>query len=278
MSLSPTTTESILADFAENINESFSVRFFLVGERLDLRTLERAECLALNPMTLKVTGGGIAVLFRYGMIVLFNVSPLEEHAFLASLKPFIIQPLAQIEQESEVVYVRPDTTKEGMIGNNVTLAKITLERLQLIADIFSKNLILSHYEAEVAKHFDYIEPLAMELKMKGRGGRQVRELLNHIGGVLLSEHKMVGRVATTEKPETLWDHPELERFYLALEDEYEIHDRQIALERKLDLLARTLETALELIHNQHSHRLEWYIIILIIMEVIISIIELVSKH
>ncbi len=278
MSLPSTSIDSNLAIYFENVQENFSVRTFLVGERLDLRTLEKAECLGVNPMVLRVAGGGIAVLFRYGVVVLFNVSPMQEQTFLANLKPFIIQPVAQPEQESEIISVRPDVQKEGMFGNNVTISKISLERLQVAADIFAKNLVLSHYEAEVSKHFDYIEPLAMELKSRRRGGRQVHELLGHIGGVLLSEHKMVGRVATTEKPDLLWEHPELERFYQILNDEYEIQDRQIAVERKLELLAKTLETSLELVHNEHSHRLEWYIIILIILEVIISIIELVVKH
>jgi uncharacterized Rmd1/YagE family protein len=85
---------------------------------------------------------------------------------------------------------------------------------------------------------------------------------------------MVGRVATTEKPDILWDNPGLERFYLALRDEFEIQERQIAVERKLDLLSKTLEMALELIQNQHSLRVEWYIVVLIIIEVILSLYQL----
>ena len=36
---------------------------------------------------------------------------------------------------------------------------------------------------------------------------------------------MVGRVAVAEKPELLWDRPDLEGLYIRLEDEFEIKER-----------------------------------------------------
>jgi uncharacterized Rmd1/YagE family protein len=159
-------TDSSIDFFVSSVQDYFTVRAFLVGERLDLRTLERAQCLALNPMVLKVSREGIAVLLRYGLVVLFNVSPLEEQSFLETLRPFINQPLAQPEQETEVVYIKADAPKDAIIGNSMTIQKVTIDRLQIIADVLAKNLILSHYEAEVSKHFDYIEPLANDLKTK----------------------------------------------------------------------------------------------------------------
>ena len=65
----------------------------------------------------------------------------------------------------------------------------------------------------------------------------------------------------------------MERFYLLLEAEYEISERHIALERKLDLISRTAETLLDLLHSQRSLRVEWYIVILIVVEIVLSLIE-----
>ena len=99
--------------------------------------------------------------------------------------------------------------------------------------------------------FDRIEPLAQNLNDRGRGGK-LRELLEHIGGALLSEHRMAARVEVREKPEALWDNAELERFYPQLDREYELRDRAVALERKLDLISRTARTAFDLV-QQRSH-------------------------
>jgi required for meiotic nuclear division protein 1 len=82
---------------------------------------------------------------------------------------------------------------------------------------------------------------------------------------------MVGRVEVEEKPDVLWDHPELERLYARLEDEYEVVERSRAMERKLALISETAGTLIELVHNQRSLRLEWYIIGLIGLELLLSL-------
>jgi len=89
--------------------------------------------------------------------------------------------------------------------------------------------------------------------------------------VLLMQQKMVGRVETGEKPELLWDHPELERLYVRLAEEYELRDRDRALDRKLDVISRTVETLLGLVQARSSLRVEWYIVLLIVAELALSI-------
>jgi uncharacterized Rmd1/YagE family protein len=96
-------------------------------------------------------------------------------------------------------------------------------------------------------------------------------LLQHIGGVLLIQHKMVGRVEVAEHPEVLWENPDLERFYARLETEYELRDRSRALDRKLDFIFRAAETLLRLVESRRTMRLEWYVIALIVLEVLLSL-------
>ena len=71
-----------------------------------------------------------------------------------------------------------------------------------------------------------------------------------------------------------WEHPELEGLNALLEDEFEIHERLAALDRKLELVARTERTIVELISTRHSLRLEWYIVILIVLEILLTIYQL----
>jgi hypothetical protein len=94
---------------------------------------------------------------------------------------------------------------------------------------------------------------------------------------LLSEHNMVGRVEVVDKPELLWEHPALERFYERLLDEFEIRERHVALERKLELVSRTAQTVLELLQARRSFRLEWYVVLLILVEIIISLFQALSR-
>src|SRR6516165_10442975 len=246
------------------------VRALLLGERLDTRAFERDEPLGMAPLTVDIPGGGVAVLFRYGAVVLFGTATAALDNFVASLRASVTAALPVVERDDARVVIRAEADQVVDLAGNIFLTEKTTERLQVVADILAKGLVLSHYETRIADIFDGIEPLAATLREKGRAGARSKELLRHIGDVLLMQQKMVGRVETGEKPELLWDHPELERLYVRLAEEYELRDRDRALDRKLDVISRTVETLIGLVQTRSSLRVEWYIVLLIVAELLLT--------
>lgn len=256
------------------VPETVTARALLLGERIDTR-LERGGSLGTVPLTLNLPGGGIAILFRYGAVVLFGSSKGAIDDFVDGLRPSVVGAFAVPEEDEVVLSVRSDSEQTVDPSGNIVLRDRSIERLQTVADILAKSLVLSHYEARIADLFDRIEPLAATLRERGRAGAAGKELLRHIGDVLSIQQRMVGRVGTSETPELLWEHPELERFYLRLADEYELRDRDRALDRKLDIVSNTVETLLGLVQTRSSLRVEWYIVILIVAELLLSLYPLV---
>jgi required for meiotic nuclear division protein 1 len=250
---------------------TLQVRTLLLGERLDTRGLERKDSLAAAPLTLRLSQAGFAVLFRYGVVVLVNVAPAEEASFLERVSPFVIEPLPVREIDEAQLKIAPGAQEPIDPSGTIFLYEASIERLQLVADILAKSLVLAHYETRVAGIFDRIEPLAASLRATGRSAAGSRELLRQIGDVLATQHKMVGRVETSEKPELLWEHPELERLYMRLAEEHELRERDRALNRKFDVISRTAETLLSILQNRSSLRVEWYILALIVAELALSI-------
>jgi len=251
-------------------------RALLLGDRLDLKLFKIADCLATTPLTLEVdAGGGIAVLFRYGVVVLFGVNNLDEVRFVESLKPLLTNPYSTPETEELKIHSGKDSI--GVQSGAISLDRISLEKLQVIADALSKNLVLTLYEKKVAGEFDKIEPLAQELATHGKVSAGSRNLLSKIGSMLLIEHRMVGRAEIGDKPETLWDFPHLEGLYASLEDEFELKERQSALDRKLGLISDTAQTLADVWDNKQLHKMEWYVIGLIGFEIFISLFELGDK-
>ena len=254
----------------------FKARALLLGERIDLKALETADRLGANPLALATKDDGVAVLFRYGVAVLFDVAALEEAELLSALSAYVANPFSRPETEDINLRIDPQL-RDTMHGDTVFLDTAGIERLQIVADILAKSLVLSLYESKVSHNFDRVEPLAATLASYGHSGRPARELLQHIGNALLSEHTMVGRVEVSEKPEILWEYPDLEKLYVRLEDEFELRERHLALERKLGVISRTAETLLKLIQNRQSLRVEWYIVILIIAEILLTLYELFMR-
>lgn len=256
---------------------AFKARAALVGERIDLRAWGSVDSLATSPLTVEVRDGGIAVLFRYGVVVFFDVVPVDELGFLEKLGAHVVHPYERPETEEIEISVNPEA-RDGVKPGGVTFEACTLERLQLVADILSKSVLLALYEARVSSEFDRVEPLAGDLEQKGRIPGQQRALLKNIGAMLLIEQRMVGRAEMSEKPELLWEHPNLEGLFVRLQDEFEIVERHQGLERKLKLVAHTAQSLMELLSSRHSLRVEWYIVILIVVEILLSLYELFFKH
>lgn len=244
-------------------------RALYLGQRVELKQFRYTHYLANNPLTINYGHEGIVVLFRYGVVVMYGLSALEENRLREELLPYIRDPITDIEDESLDIRVKENS--DGVVEGNLSLSELSVPRLQLVAGVLAKSVVLAYYEKTVGSTFDQVEPLAEQLKHKGRGGANNKLLLQRIGEILSIQSKMVGRVEVSDKPELLWENPQLERLYQRMEDEYEIKERHVALERKLQLITRTTETILDLLQYNRSHRVEWYIVILIVIEILITI-------
>ena len=73
--------------------ETILARARIVGERLSLKSIDRSELLATNPLIVRAGATGCAVLLRYGVIITFDLSLEEENALLAMLRPHILEPI-----------------------------------------------------------------------------------------------------------------------------------------------------------------------------------------
>jgi uncharacterized Rmd1/YagE family protein len=261
------------ADLLFPDHDRIKVKAILAAERIDLRSIQSMPRLSMTPVVLKSGDHGYAVLFRYGAIVLFGLDPLEEVALLNQARSLLSGPFEKPQLEEAEIGLQgeqPDMVDQGII----VLKEFSLQRIQVVADILAKSVVLAHYEERISQSFDRIEPLADALK-RGKSYHRSKTLLHYIGDTLLTQQTMAGRVEVTDKPELLWERPELERLFLRLENEYEISERHLALERKLGLISQTLETLLDLLQNRRTIRVEWYILLLILVEILLTLYKMI---
>jgi uncharacterized Rmd1/YagE family protein len=265
---------------------AFSAQAVLVGTAIDLSALGSTDRAGSVPLAVELVGsrigadpaartaGGVAFLFRYGAAVFFDVAAAGVTEYLRQIGPVVRQPLPQAERETESLEIRIDRTgRETMEGTTLVLADASLEKLQLVADVMAKSVSLAHHERAIERQFERIEPFATSVDHRGRGGRAARELLQHLGGAVMAEHRVVGGTRIDDSPDLLWDHPELERLWARVRDEFEIRERFAALHGKLGLISRTAATALELLQNRRALRVEWAIVGLIVFEIVLTLVQ-----
>jgi uncharacterized Rmd1/YagE family protein len=246
------------------------VRALLLSDRIDTSNLERDGVVSTVPLTYRFGQDGLVTLFRYGVAVLIGLAGAEEDEVLRSLTGRLVRPVEPREEEIAHIVVVPEKDDQILPGGPITLKAVTPEHLVVIADALSKSVVLARDERAVAAVFELIEPFARKLAENGRatGGR--RAVLKHIGNALLVQHRVSGRFAVTEKPDVVWDRPDLDRLYARLEDEYELKERAEVLTRKLAVIAETAEVLTDIIDTRRSFRLEIIIVVLIAVELVIA--------
>jgi required for meiotic nuclear division protein 1 len=248
-----------------------------VGDRINTMGFE-SGALSAVPLAIRVGKSGIAVLFRYGVAVLIGLAPEDETAFLEKLKPRIGGRLARFEEETAVVALSGEAEDQVQAGGPIQLRDMLPEKLLVIADVLAKSVVLADDEREVAKVFEIIEPFAKELADHGRTRRDRKGVLRLIGNALLVQQRVSGRVAIGEKPDALWERPDLERLYARLEDEYELKERVETLTRKLAVVAETANTLADIIDTRRSLRLELIVVALIAFEIVVTFYQIYAAR
>ncbi len=254
-----------------------TARALLLGDRIDIAGLERSDAISAAPLAFHAGQNGYVALYRYGVAVMVGLTPLEEEDVLAKLKNRIVGARLRKEDETVVLAIGESGDRITPDGS-IALKDLSAARFLVFADALAKSVALGRDEREVDMVFDKVEPLAAGLARHGRPMRGRREMLRLIGQALGVQHRVSGRVAVEDKPDVLWDRPDLERFYARLEDEFELKERNETLQRKLDVIVETVRALTDLIDASRSSRMELAIVLLIVAEIGISLFQIFFLH
>jgi uncharacterized Rmd1/YagE family protein len=257
-------------DSIRDMGPRFEARAVNIADRIDVRGIDPRLSNRL-PVTVAVDTG-CAMLFRAGAVVFFGVDTLAQERFLHDLAPRIHGRYAVPESERATIRIGDADSVEP---DALIVKESSIERMQVIAEILAKSVVLARNEQEIITAFAAIEPLAVQMK---RAPRRLpwrhSDLVRHIGEAMLVEHELVDRAEVLEKPELLWERADLDRLYARLEDEYEIRERHLVLESKLSLVTTAARTMLELTQARRSLNVEYYIFALILFEVALALYQI----
>src|ERR1700682_5711235 len=233
-----------------------TARALLLGDRIEAAGLERSDMISATPLAFHAGTNGFVALYRFGVAVMVGLSALEEDDVLKQVKLRVSGPHEHIDDESAILEISPDLDDKVPPGGAIAMKDFSPQRLLVVADALAKSVSLGRDEREVNAVFDIIETFAAELAQSGRPPWRRRVMLKLIGQTLLVQHRVSGRVAVEEKPDVLWDRPDLERLYARVEDEYELKERTLTLKRKIEVVEETARALTEVIEADRATRLE----------------------
>ena len=103
-----------------------TARAFFVSERLNTSGLERGDVLGTMPLAFRVNAnGGIAILFRYGVVVLIGLNALEEDEFLRGLEHRMAGKVARRDEETAIIELSPEKEEQIPPGGPICLQSLS---------------------------------------------------------------------------------------------------------------------------------------------------------
>lgn len=240
-----------------------------LGDHIDTRALTEAGALA--------SVKGCHFVFRYGAVVSFGAEPAAIDRFDAMLAAAVIEPEAVREVEHAVMLAAARDGDRVDNEGRILLADTAPARLELVAIVLARNVVLSRNEEQVSEAFDRIAPLVANLREHGRATFPIRQAMRLVGEVLAARHRVMGTVQVDERPDVLWDNPELDRLYARLEAEYELDERAEVLERKFVALGDFAEVLLDIVQGKRAFRLEVAVVVLIAFEIALALIAMLPR-
>ena len=208
--------------------------------------------------------------FSYGAMVLWGFEVEEELKILESVKEFEGEPVAKMEID-EFTFTYGDAMKieedEIVLPNKSVLAKLA------ISQGIAQSVKLTTFEDLIQKTIAHTKRLPIDLANKGKIGLSRKEISQKMGEIFIERNFINLNAEILDTPEFFWEHPELEPFYRRTVHYLDVGKRVEVLNKRLTVIHELFEILSNELNHQYSSRLEWTVIILILIEVVIALLR-----
>lgn len=249
----------------------YQVETIYIGESIDLKKVQESikQYSYLNredPLVVKLLKDQYAVLTKFGTVTFWNVPVRLRQQFLKEIQLF--------SKNKKEHYPYDEDTKVLIGGNleKVTFEKVysahlNVEKIKIISYVLSQSVALERYEDDIESSLSELETVVDNLKTQGKALFSEKELLKQIGRVFSVKQTTVVHLALFDKPESIWESPDLETLYNRMSSEYDLKIRFDVLDKKINYLSDISKMMMEFLAEKRNAFLEIVIIVLIVIEI-----------
>jgi len=208
--------------------------------------------------------------FPYGATVCWGISKEKAIFFLEIVREFEHQRLEEIETD-EFTYSQGEAPK--IIDDEITLPNLDVLTKLAVSHAMAQSVKLGSFEVALHNTFNLTKSIPEDLANHGKISLSRSEIRRKMGELFIERSSINLHVDVLDTPEFFWEYPELETFYTLTAKYLDIAKRGEVLNQRLDVVHELFEMLGNELNHQHSSRLEWTIIWLIIIEVTLSLLR-----
>jgi required for meiotic nuclear division protein 1 len=226
--------------------------------------------LGTNPLVLEPQKDSFVFLARFGGVVFWNCpEPLirQIHEELKSLPG-----LSSLEEQArDFLKVKVGAAEDSVEFSEVRLREFSLEKLRIVSLTLAQSVALDHFEAAVSRAMARFQPVVNALSHEGKLLLPHREVLRIVGFAMEVRAAVLDNLTLFDDPPETWESESLAHLDSALYGQFDLEERLGAIREKLAYLQDAGATFLGLLDTRKNHRLEWIIILLILVEILLFI-------
>lgn len=265
----------------KNIKLKYGVEAVYVGESIDLKRVQESlkQYSFLNrdhPLVLRILKDQYLVLTKFGVVVFWNIQEKLRRQTLKELKPFVKSKKESYPYQ-EKIKVAVGTATDRVLFGKVDLFELSVDKIKIISYVLAQSAALDRYEDDIEANLLNLEGFMESLKSKGRVMLKERDLLRQIGSTFSVKQTTVAHLSLFDKPDEVWESPELETLYHRLHLEFELQDRFDVLDEKIDFLSENTKMLMDFVIEKRGNFLELIIIILIVVEIALFVVDIFPK-
>ncbi len=220
--------------------------------------------------------GEYIYVFKYGVVCFLNYDPIRISEFLRLISPYCKNKFDQSLEEEFKILTNSARNKIGF--NSIEIIGSEIEVLRLIMLNVSQSVALDYYLEQTTRLMEETNYHTQILEAKGSLNISGRNLKKYIGKTLLLKNRIAENMYIFDAPPETWEDENLNRIHTDLKRTFDLNERFRNIQEGLNIIKDNYELFRDLLQYRTSFRLEWVIIILILVEVLNIFIPKIFSH
>jgi len=259
---------------------------YCIGDKIDLQKLEKkvrdteflsvarqSQVLILTAKKQKQS----CFVFSSGAIVTWGVKRFQMRPYLVLVDDCINSPLNKPVIDGYSYRYGKKTRIYPHNYFSVDCFVLEEEDIELKLSLsygLAQSIKLQYYQAQLEARINRYLPLTTDLAHKGKIFSRRREIQKIIGDILTFKAQLNLVSDFLYQPKFFWQHPNLEQYYIKIQNYMDIPERTSILNDKLNMLNEIFVMFNSYLETKHEYRLEIIIIALIAIEIVFNVLNL----
>jgi uncharacterized Rmd1/YagE family protein len=211
---------------------------------------------------------GYIFLLSYGVVVFGNVDEIDQTNFLQMLRAFHQNDhLVNGFQEDFKISIKPELDAPVFAYNELIVPELDNDVLRITLLQVAQSTALDYYQASAQSLLDETTVLVNQLEEFGSLRISKKKLLKTIGKTLNTKNRIFDNLYILDSPPIVWEKEQVGKINAGLYKTFDLGVRFREIDYLLKMVESNLSLFIDLTNERESHRLEWVIIILILIEV-----------